>query len=148
MGMHGRQRMKDELWSRSSVCGICGKPAKYSDATLDHIQPRSQGGSNKIENLQIAHSKCNTTKGNSVDTKSLSGIEPSQSVERIPGVGPILDVFVRNGYIYASRSDGKQPVTWVATDGAWAKFERGPIGMLLDSVLADAAPMEVVMPNV
>jgi len=33
-------------------------------ATLDHIIPRSKGGSDAAENLQLAHARCNKIKGN------------------------------------------------------------------------------------
>ena len=37
--------------------------AKYR-ATIDHIIPRSKGGGDEIENLQLAHARCNKIKGN------------------------------------------------------------------------------------
>jgi hypothetical protein len=56
------------------VCGICGCDVDSelsiyeSDqaASIDHIIPRSKGGSNKDENLQITHWDCNRIKGVSV----------------------------------------------------------------------------------
>jgi 5-methylcytosine-specific restriction endonuclease McrA len=32
--------------------------------TLDHIRPRSKGGGDEPENLQLAHAVCNKRKGN------------------------------------------------------------------------------------
>ncbi|NQY97326.1 MAG: HNH endonuclease [Henriciella sp.] len=32
--------------------------------TVDHIIPRSKGGSDAAENLQLAHARCNKIKGN------------------------------------------------------------------------------------
>jgi len=48
------------LWVR---CGICGKDLWFGDATIDHIIPKSQGGSDKLEDLQLAHRECNKKKG-------------------------------------------------------------------------------------
>ena len=48
-------------------CGICGKPVGYETFTIDHITPLSRGGTNKIENLQVACKECNMIKSNSTD---------------------------------------------------------------------------------
>lgn len=38
------------------ICGICGLPGAD---TVDHVRPRSQGGSNHPGNLRAAHAQCN-----------------------------------------------------------------------------------------
>lgn len=48
------------------VCGLCGDPVALEDVHIDHVQPRSLGGSNELENLQVAHSGCNMSKGNRI----------------------------------------------------------------------------------
>jgi 5-methylcytosine-specific restriction endonuclease McrA len=46
-------------------CGICHKPIeKMYQLTIDHIIPKSKGGSHEYENLQAAHKRCNGSKGN------------------------------------------------------------------------------------
>lgn len=60
---------KDFLWKISGTkrCGICLLPiATKEEATVDHKIPRSRGGSNRMDNLQLAHATCNQEKGNSV----------------------------------------------------------------------------------
>lgn len=46
------------------ICAICKEQFESkSDITLDHKTPRSEGGSDEITNLQLAHEQCNLDKG-------------------------------------------------------------------------------------
>jgi 5-methylcytosine-specific restriction endonuclease McrA len=49
-----------EKWGRK--CAYCGK--KDVPLEIEHIVPRSRGGSNRVSNLTIACHECNQTKGN------------------------------------------------------------------------------------
>lgn len=51
------------------VCQLCGGTVEPDDVHLDHIYPRSLGGSNEPSNLQVAHSLCNMKKGASTGAK-------------------------------------------------------------------------------
>jgi 5-methylcytosine-specific restriction endonuclease McrA len=42
------------------ICGICGQPGA---TTVDHVRPRSQGGTNHPGNLRAAHARCNYGRG-------------------------------------------------------------------------------------
>lgn len=68
----------DQLWhAQSGRCALCNTPmlrnrfeaphariwAKHR-ATIDHIIPKSKGGTDTPENLQLAHARCNKIKGN------------------------------------------------------------------------------------
>ncbi|MEL7108501.1 MAG: HNH endonuclease [Pseudomonadota bacterium] len=67
----------ETLWQQQSgLCALCGEPMLRNRfeapharvwakrrATFDHIHPRSKGGLDKIENLQLAHARCNKVKG-------------------------------------------------------------------------------------
>jgi len=63
------QRAKE--WNRKqllrrdgAVCQLCLEPfEKVSEATLDHIQPVSKGGQDKIQNLRLVHEFCNRQRG-------------------------------------------------------------------------------------
>ena len=59
------------------LCGICGKKILYGSHesvisqrnsryawNIDHIIPKSCGGSNNIDNLQAVHVECNRNKSN------------------------------------------------------------------------------------
>lgn len=52
-------------------CYLCRKRMVFTDspldplkATIDHILPRSLGGSDRLKNLKLAHRKCNQERGN------------------------------------------------------------------------------------
>ena len=51
-------------------CEICGEEintktkSKKKRLSIDHIVPKSRGGSNDIDNLQLSHCKCNSDKNN------------------------------------------------------------------------------------
>lgn len=70
----------EAMWrGQSGQCALCGDPmfrnrfeaphariwAKQR-ATLDHIIPRSKGGADTTENLQLTHARCNKIKGNQI----------------------------------------------------------------------------------
>jgi len=40
-------------------CWVCGEHVLPEAATLEHIQPLSEGGNSHIENLAISHELCN-----------------------------------------------------------------------------------------
>lgn len=44
------------------VCQLCGE-AVAGRGTIDHIVPKSRGGTDDLENLQLAHAACNQRKG-------------------------------------------------------------------------------------
>lgn len=65
-----RSRPSLPKWLRQAVidrdgylCGICGGDVEPAAAHIDHIYPRSLGGKDALDNLQVAHSLCNIKKG-------------------------------------------------------------------------------------
>ncbi len=56
------------LMESGGRCALCGATKKETILDVDHIKPRSKGGTNDIENLQILCAKCNRSKGNKDDT--------------------------------------------------------------------------------
>lgn len=56
------------------MCRLCGKSFPPADS-VDHIIPRSRGGSHNVSNLQAAHMSCNLKKR----AKLGFGAEPRQS---------------------------------------------------------------------
>lgn len=68
------ERNKKRILATQEACGICGMPVdktlKYPDPyspTIDHIIPVSKGGHpSDINNLQLAHFKCNRLKSDKI----------------------------------------------------------------------------------
>jgi len=44
-------------------CWLCGVTTPRSDRTIEHLFPRSRGGSNDAENLFLTHRVCNQRLG-------------------------------------------------------------------------------------
>lgn len=47
-------------------CFWCGKELGDKEQTIDHLIPKSRGGSNNLENLRLTCFKCNNSRGNSL----------------------------------------------------------------------------------
>ena len=56
------------LKSANGKCMLCGASAAEAVLHVDHIVPRSEGGTNDIENLQCLCEQCNLGKSNKDDT--------------------------------------------------------------------------------
>lgn len=63
------KKNKKIILATQSVCGICGKVVDKSlkyphpmSPTVDHIIPCARGGSDDLDNLQLAHRACNRNK--------------------------------------------------------------------------------------
>lgn len=48
------------------ICALCGEYVELKQASRDHIIPRSAGGGNGRDNIQLAHKYCNNLKGDLV----------------------------------------------------------------------------------
>jgi 5-methylcytosine-specific restriction endonuclease McrA len=55
-------------------CACRASPHEYDPrrATLDHIVPLEQGGSDHITNLRLAHRSCNIKRGNEEPKRALT----------------------------------------------------------------------------
>ena len=55
---------KKNVWLRDGGnCQYCSKNIPLSEATIDHVIPKSRGGKNEWENITLACAKCNQKKG-------------------------------------------------------------------------------------
>lgn len=65
---------KETLWRMATkgggqcLCYVCGRAIKRQEqATLEHIVPRSLGGTDGMDNLALSHGGCNALRGNKMD---------------------------------------------------------------------------------
>lgn len=65
MGSKDRRRRKQTLLQRyGNVCYYCGVTVAKDRLQMDHIVPRSRGGTNAIDNLVLSCPSCNKVKDN------------------------------------------------------------------------------------
>lgn len=55
-------------------CWVCGEHVLPAAATLEHIQPLSEGGNSHLENLAISHDVCN-------NQRHATGVVPVSTVQ-------------------------------------------------------------------
>ena len=62
-----RDRRVRLLRKNGPRCYWCHATFLPSQLTLDHLKPRSRGGSNKLENLRLACFPCNNRRSDSLE---------------------------------------------------------------------------------
>lgn len=50
----------------NGICCVCRLPVPHERFDVEHRTPLADGGTNEIENLGVAHPKCNSKKGDRV----------------------------------------------------------------------------------
>lgn len=58
------RKRREILWYQDPNCHYCGDELHLLESTVDHVIPRSRGGSDEIENLVLSCGPCNRAKGN------------------------------------------------------------------------------------
>jgi hypothetical protein len=61
--------LRYRVLARDRKCRLCGAGPSESPLHVDHILPRSKGGSNDENNLQVLCQRCNVGKGNADSRK-------------------------------------------------------------------------------
>ena len=61
-----KNNIRRKLFSSQPTCRICGST---SELQIDHIYPRSKGGSDILGNLQVLCAKCNLKKSDKLQSR-------------------------------------------------------------------------------
>jgi 5-methylcytosine-specific restriction endonuclease McrA len=91
---------EQRLYEQQGLCWLCDRPMRVTDATWDHIIPRSHGGSWDPSNLKLAHESCNRIRGSVPPEKARehvqlrlkyadTDIEAENRVRRLLGYPPL-----------------------------------------------------------
>lgn len=56
-------RVRNRLYRTRPRCTYCGARINRDRASIDHVVPRSKGGSKRVGNLALACTHCNNSKG-------------------------------------------------------------------------------------
>ena len=58
---------KVRMFNSNPICWLCNsKIEKFQEASVDHAIPLDKGGSNRGDNLRLAHKSCNFKKANHI----------------------------------------------------------------------------------
>jgi HNH endonuclease len=61
----GTLTLRNKVWQAySKRCHICQEPVPLEEMDLDHLTPKSRGGTDDWRNLAPTHAQCNRSKGN------------------------------------------------------------------------------------
>ncbi len=65
MGMHPAERRRLLWYAQDGKCLLCDKQVGWNtpDASIDHIVPKSRGGTLHIDNVALTHKRCNNERG-------------------------------------------------------------------------------------
>ena len=58
------ESLRFEILRRDRICQLCGATNRHALLEVDHIVPRSKGGTNDPSNLQVLCARCNRAKSN------------------------------------------------------------------------------------
>jgi 5-methylcytosine-specific restriction endonuclease McrA len=104
-------------------CAYCG--AKHTPLEVEHIQPRSKGGSDRVSNLTLACNPCNQAKGNQDLKDFLSGKPDVWKRVLATAKAPLKDATAVNSTRWALFNALKQRGLPVTTGtGGQTKFNR------------------------
>lgn len=75
-----------------NICHICGWKVPVSEASLDHVRPRVDGGYDKNDNYRLAHGICNHARGAlSIDAVRTIVADLTHALAHHPSRGQVVE---------------------------------------------------------
>jgi 5-methylcytosine-specific restriction endonuclease McrA len=137
-----------EKWGR--ICAYCG--AKDTPLEVEHIKPKSRGGTNRVSNLAIACVPCNQAKSN-LELKEFLAERPSV-LKRVlaQAKAPLKDAAAVNSTRWKLLNNLQETGLPVTTGtGAQTKFNRTQQGLpkrhYLDAAMVSSNPQLEILTN-
>jgi hypothetical protein len=146
-------------------CWLCGGAIDRSavgawQPTIDHLVPRSRGGSTEPENLRLAHRRCNNRRGSHLPEldwprdwpllmaahlwTSLARLAPRPGSAEVVAIAPLASIAEDAASWAVERAEGFVPGGWEA----WCAADpSGPVAVWLRRV-ATSAPSSAGRPKV
>lgn len=86
------------LLQRMGICGYCGLPigTDSSSGVIEHIWPRSKGGTNHDANLTLACLSCNTKKSDNIDPHTWHPVFTAETLRKQLGEWSVGDIAITN----------------------------------------------------
>lgn len=132
-------------------CWLCGGgidpsaiPTSPVSATVDHLVPRSRGGSNDPTNLRLAHRRCNNRRGSHLPElewpsvwpmlmtvhlwTSLARLAPHPGTAEVVAIAPLADLAAEAAGWVVERAESFVPGGWES----WTSADpSGPVAVWL-----------------
>ena len=119
-GYEVRQYLLERWGRKCAYCGVENIPLE-----IEHIKPRSKGGSNRISNLTLACHECNQSKGNQDIKDFLSGKPDLLKRIQSQAIEPLADATAVNATRWKLHESLKETGLEVETgSGGLTKFNR------------------------
>lgn len=132
-----KQIVKLNMWRRDNfTCVYCNSKASHSvELTLDHVIPKSKGGTNNQDNLVTSCRSCNQLKG----SRSLLEFITTENIKVTRRIAELSEVFMSikikkfpNRKLYITKGQ-TEPAGYVNSAGLLSIIKKGKEVIVLDS---------------
>ena len=73
------------LYLQGGSCFFCGKPLSEADASVEHLNPKSRGGTNSEDNEVVCHKSLNQVFGSMELKRKFEFVLKTRGAFRCPG---------------------------------------------------------------